>query len=46
MFAKYLKFVHKYYGQIEYGTALFKHANYLYENKLFEEAEKEYEKCI
>jgi tetratricopeptide (TPR) repeat protein len=41
-----LKFVKKYYGQIEYGTALFKHANYLYENKLFDEAEQEYDKCI
>jgi len=30
MFGKYLTFVQTYYGKIEYGTALFKHGNYLY----------------
>ena len=46
MFSKYLKFVRTYYGPIQYGTALFSHANYLYESKLYEEAEKQFLKCI
>lgn len=41
-FQIYVKYVKNNYGVIEYSTAVFKYANYLYEIKSLESAEEAY----
>ena len=42
----YLNYTKTYYSTVEYATALFKYANYLFEAGQYDEAEEEYGYCI